>query len=572
MVFSSLVDADFIETERFYRSDIQRNTDITLPELQDVLKRKLLCFGPPSTNVNRLRAKVLTAVGERAVQTPGFFSLTVPTGGGKTLASLKFALDHAIAHDLQRVIYVAPFTAIIEQTADVFREFLGTEDGLLEHHSAFQPENKLTETEIERVAMAAQNWDRPIVVTTAVQFFESLFANRTQKCRKLHNVARSVIILDEAQCLPLKYLRPCLAALQELVRGYGCSVVLCTATQPAVHKQDGLSVPEALDKTKTREIAPEPDVLYRQLKRVDVSYCGQLTNLELVERVQKKSALVIVNNKSQARALFDLLKLQSEGVYHLSTNMTATHRRDVLEMVRNRLKASFPVFLVATALVEAGVDLDFPEVWRSVAGIDSIAQAAGRCNREGKMATLGRVFIFEAEEIYPPPPELRKNAEVSLDILKNFVDPLAPQAVTSYFRRLYGDRAYDLDSKAIMDRFNGAGNRLDYPFADVAKDFRLIEDVTVPLIIATGEYGMDNEAKQILRHGGYAGNIARKLQPFVIQVAHHIRDRLLQLRAASVWRPDDFEDQFIVLENARLYDNEAGFSCAEPDNLGNLIV
>lgn len=570
MVFSSLVDADFIETERFYWPNAPRNTEVTLSELRDTLNRKLSCFDPPSTDVNRLRAKVLEAAGEAAAQPPGFFSLTVPTGGGKTLASLKFALDHAIAYDLRRVIHVAPFTAIIEQTVDTFREFLGTEDGVLEHHSAFQPDVNLTETEIERVMMAAQNWDRPVVVTTAVQLFESLFANRTQKCRKLHNVAQSVIILDEAQCLPLKYLRPSLAVLQELVRGYGCSVVLCTATQPAVHDQDGLNVPEALTKTKTREIAPDPDALYLELKRVDVSRCGRLTNVDLVGQVRGKSALVIVNNKSQARALFE--ELRGESVYHLSTNMTATHRRGVLKTVRDRLKTDAPVLLIATALVEAGVDLDFPEVWRAVAGIDSIAQAAGRCNREGRMSAPGKVFIFEAEEAFPPPPELRKNAEVALGILQDHPDPLVPNAVKSYFRRLYGDRTYDLDSKGIMDRIRGAGNQLDYPFADIAGDFRLIENVTVSLIVGTGRYGMDDEARRLLEHGDYAGSIARKLQPFAVQIARHVRDRLVQLGAASIRRPEDFEDQFIVLDNARLYDDEAGFSDAEPENLGDLIA
>ena len=570
MVFSSLVDADFIETERFYHPDAPRNTDVSLSELRDVLKRNLSRFGLPRTHVNQLRTRVMEAAGEAALQSPGFFSLSVPTGGGKTLTSLKFALDHAIAHNMRRVIHVAPFTAIIEQTADVFREYLETEDGVLEHHSAFQPEKDLTETAVERVMMAAQNWDRPVVVTTAVQLFESLFANRTQKCRKLHNIPRSVIVLDEAQCLPLKYLRPCLAALQELVRGYGCSVVLCTATQPAVHDQDGLDASEALAKTKTREIAPDPDALYQQLKRVDVSQCGRLTNAELVDQVRGKLALVIVNNKSQARALFE--ELRCAGTYHLSTNMTAAHRRDVLEIVRNRLKTGAPVLLIATALVEAGVDLDFPEVWRAVAGIDSIAQAAGRCNREGAMTNPGKVVIFEAEEAFPPPPELRKNAEVALGILKDYPDPLTPEAVTTYFRRLYWDMTYDLDSKGIMDRVNDAGGQLDYPFADIAKDFRLIEDATVPLIIGTGRYGIDDEAKRVLEHGNYAGSIARELQPFTVQIARHLRDRLVQLKAASIQRPEDFEDQFIMLDNARLYDDQAGFSDVEPENLGDLIA
>jgi len=233
MLFSALVDADFLETERFFNPDAARATgatSATLTTLRDTLIQSLDRFGPPKTELNRLRTAILEAAVNAAKSETGFFSLTVPTGGGKTLASLRFALDHAIAHEQRRVIYVAPFTAIIEQTADVFREFLKNDDAILEHHSSFEPEQMFDEAQTERLKLAAQNWDRPLVVTTAVQLFESLFANRTQKCRKLHNIARSVLILDEAQTLPLLLLRPCLGALQELVRGYGCSIVLCTAT------------------------------------------------------------------------------------------------------------------------------------------------------------------------------------------------------------------------------------------------------------------------------------------------------------------------------------------------------
>ena len=570
MLYSALVDADFLETENYYQPDTPRGTDVSLTYLRVALVQELARFGPPETDVNKLRAEVLERAGQTASQPPGFFSLTVPTGGGKTLASLKFALDHAIAHDMRRVIHVAPFTAIIEQTADTFRKALRSEEGTLEHHSAFQTEQELSETNAERMMLAAQNWDRPVVVTTAVQLFESLFANGSQKCRKLHNIAKSVIVLDEAQSLPVNFLRPCLAALKELVRGYGCSIVLCTATQPAIHCRDGLEAPEALVGTKTWEIAPNPAELFQRLKRVKVSQCGMLTNDDLIKRLKGKSALVIVNNKKQARALFD--GLRGEGVFHLSTHMTATHRQDVLRKVREQLAARVPVLLIATALVEAGVDLDFPEVWRAVAGIDSIAQAAGRCNREGTMDGLGQVHVFEPEETFPPPPELHRNAEVARDILKEYPDPLTPEAVTAYFRRLYRNRTADLDAKGIMARINEAGGQYDYSFADIARDFHLIEDFTIPLIIAEGPYGMNADARKLLKYGKHAGSISRRLQPFVVQVTPRVRNTLVCLGAAAIERPDDFADQFVVLGNERLYDEEAGFSDAEPEDLGNLIV
>jgi CRISPR-associated endonuclease/helicase Cas3 len=568
MLFSALVDADFIETERFYAPGAPRGAAWELNALQAALAGHLGKFGPPETAVNRLRAEVLEAAGKAAFQPPGLFTLTVPTGGGKTLTSLRFALDHAQAHGLRRVIYVAPFTAIIEQTADVFRGALANRDAVLEHHSAFDAETTFAdETQAERLKLATQNWDRPVVVTTAVQFFESLFANRTQKCRKLHNIARSVIVLDEAQALPVNYLRPCLAAMKELVRGYGCSVVLCTATQPAIRDADGLRAEEAIPAEETREIAPNPAELYRRLKRVDARFAGPLENDELASRVTGRKALVIVNNKRQARAIYGLLG--RGNALHLSTNMTAAHRREVLARVRD----GFDGPVISTALVEAGVDLDFPEVWRAVAGLDSIVQAAGRCNREGKSDRLGQVHVFEPEEDFPPPPELQQNAEIARDILRAHAeDPLSPEAVRAYFQRLYWDRDADLDSRGIMRRIKETGNRLDFPFADIGHDFRLIEEVTRPLIIGAGEYRLDDRAQNFLEYGEYAGPIARAVQRYTVSVSPRVRDELVRVGAAHVVRPEDFADQFVVLDNARLYDEAAGFSAENPEDLGMMIA
>ena len=570
MLFSTLVDSDFIATEAFCSTDARQECDIDLVNLRATLEKNLDCLDPPKTEVNRLRAEVLSAARKNAALEPGFFSFTVPTGGGKTLASLSFAIEHSIVHGMRRVIHVAPFSAIIDQTADVFRQYLNNKDAVLEHHSAFQAKEQSDETHTEAMRLAAQNWDRPVVVTTAVQFFESLFANRTQKCRKLHNIAGSVIVLDEAQSLPLLFLRPCLAALRELVRGYGCSVVLCTATQPAVHDRDGLVCSEALEGKATREIAPDPARLYKALSRVEVSHLGRLDNAALTDRVRGYSALVIVNNKRQARALFE--QLRGEGVFHLSTHMTARHRRAVLKYVRKRLDAKKSVLLISTALVEAGVDLDFPEVWRAVAGIDSIAQAAGRCNREGRLEGPGKVFVFEPDQEFAPPPELVKNAEVAADVMREHSDPLAPEAITAYFRKLYRDRGNDLDAKRIMEQIANGARGLNFPFASIARDFHLIEDYTVPLIIAEGEYGMDAEVSNLLQYSDHAGSLARKLQPFTVQVAPRVRASLLGLGAAEAVRPEVFADQFVVLRNGRLYDEDAGFSDADAEDLRLQVI
>ncbi len=566
MLFSALVDADFIETERFYTLDAPRGWSGSLNNLRVALDVYLSRFASAEGTVNQLRAEVLNGAAHSAAEPPGLFSLTVPTGGGKTLSSLRFALDHALHYELRRVVYVVPFTSIIEQTADVFRYALQDADAVLEHHSAFDFQRIDDEDKVERLKLAAQNWDRPIVVTTAVQFFESLFANRTSKCRKLHNIARSVIVFDEAQSLPLPFLRPCLAAIQELARGYGCSAVLCTATQPAIYHEDGLKAPEALLRADTREIAPDPSRLYDHLKRVKVVQLGTLTNADLVEQVRHRSALVIVNNKKQARALFD--ELRGEGVFHLTTNMTAAHRHAVLEEVRERLPNEL-VLLIATALVEAGVDLDFPEVWRAVAGIDSIAQAAGRCNREGKLDS-GRVFVFSPEDGYPPPKELERNAEIALRVMDEHADPLSPEAVNAYFKALFWSSAAELDSRSVMERICDNGNQIDYPFADIAADFSLIEDYTMPLILGAGPWGMDAYARRLLDNSPHAGAIARALQRYTIGVPPKILRALIEVNAASIVRREEFGEQFVVLDNNRLYDNEAGFSPERPDDLGIL--
>lgn len=323
-----------------------------------------------------------------------------------------------------------------------------------------------------------------------------------------------------------------------------------------------------MNQSETREIAPNPDRLYEHLKRVHVEFAGKLSNAEVAENLDGKSALVIVNNKRQARALFELLK--GDSTFHLTTNMTADHRRQVLSEVRERL-AKGPVLLVATALVEAGVDLDFPVVWRAVAGIDSIAQAAGRCNREGKLE-MGQVYIFEPEEGFAPPAELKQNAEIALKVLAVHDDPLSREAITSYFQQLYWSRGAELDAKCIIKQLNAAGNQWDFPFADVAADMKLIEEFTVSLIIDYGPYGLDDKARGGLKFGMHAGAIARAMQRYTVQISPHTRHKLIASGAASVMRPDEFGDQFVVLNNERLYDNYAGFSEDNMEDLGSNLM
>ena len=566
MLFSALVDADFIETECFYdrceNRASQRGWHGTLQDPQSRLNAHLSGFGKPEGKINNARARILNHLRNGARQSPGLFSLTVPTGGGKTLASLAFALDHALCHDLRRVIYVIPYTSIVEQTADVFRAALKEDDVVLEHHSSFDHEQIDDPGEDERIRLASQNWDRPVIVTTAVQFFESLFANRPSRCRKLHNMARSVIILDEAQTLPLRLLRPSLAAIRELARGYGSSLVLCTATQPALRREDGFSADEALE--GVRELAPDPSGLYEEMRRVQVRDAGEVTDAGLAaELAHREQVLVIVNSRAHARALFDLI-CDLPGAAHLTTNMTPVHRRGTLANVRRRLQESKPVRLVATSLIEAGVDVDFPVVWRCISGIESVAQAAGRCNREGKLDILGEVNVFRPEEKHKPPRELEKYIEIAADIMSQSSDPLALETIRTCFRQLYWDLDHGLDTavvgktREIMEAVNRGGSRLDYPFADIAQGFRMIPDRARPMIIRGGPYGVPPDLMEELRFNPHPGAIARRLQQWLIQVPFWVYERMRVEGAVEIWREEDFGDQFVVLANMGLYDKRAG--------------
>ncbi|MGR9053310.1 MAG: CRISPR-associated endonuclease Cas3'', partial [Gammaproteobacteria bacterium] len=358
MIFSCLIDADRKDTNDYYRRLENKDEDKAepryppLPALRERFNEKLekiqqgLVTQPPK-DINRLRQRILEHSREQAKLPPGLFSLTVPTGGGKTYTSMAFALDHAVAHRLRRIIYVIPFTSIIEQNAKVFREAFGDlSDAVVEHHSAFDDTKLPNNNARDTLKLAMESWDAPVIVTTAVQFFESLFADRTSQCRKLHNIAGSVIILDEAQTLPLKLLRPIMTAIDELALNYRCSIVLCTATQPALKKADDF----INGFEDVREISPDPLALFTELERVTVKSIGVQTDEQLLAHLQEKEqVLIIVNNRRHARSLYDSMKkLKLEGATHLTTLMCAKHRSQILEKVREDLLHGNPCRLIST--------------------------------------------------------------------------------------------------------------------------------------------------------------------------------------------------------------------------------
>ena len=381
MVFSCLVDADFLDTERFMDPEkaAERPTwpSDVLMRMEASLDAHMTKLQSDSTPVNVERSKVREVCLAAAVKRSGLFSLTVPTGGGKTLSSLAFALRHAQCHGLRRVVYVVPFTTITEQNAEQFRKVMAPlkSNPVVEHHS-----NLDAGSETVASRLVTENWDAPLVVTTSVQFYDSIFAARPSRCRKLHNLARTVIILDEAQTLPVDYLEPCLRGLRELTANYGSTAVLCTATQPAVQWRDDFRI--GLE--DVREIIPDPPRLYANLKRVAVEYLDKLTDAALAERiVEHDQVLCIVNTRRHARMLYEAIGERSEQHFHLSALMCPQHRTEVLTRIKDQLAARQTCRVISTQLIECGVDIDFPIVYRSLAGVDSIAQAAGRCNRNG---------------------------------------------------------------------------------------------------------------------------------------------------------------------------------------------
>lgn len=573
LLFSTLVDADFLATEAFMNAEKSARRPSQKPDIERmeaVLDAHLASLSENSspTPVNRARAEILGHCRKAAEDPPGLYSLTVPTGGGKTLSSLAFALKHARHHNLRRVIYVIPFTSIIEQNAAVFREALAElgPEVAIEHHSNLDPESAHATVSSR---LAAENWDARLIVTTNVQFFESLHANRTSRCRKLHRLARSVIVLDEAQSLPLELLAPCLRSLEELTSHYGSSVVLCTATQPAIHRRDDF--PDGLD--SPREIIPNPAELYEKLRRVRTARLDSMTNDEtLVTRIlQHQQALCIVNTRRHARQLYGLLPNDGSR-FHLSALMCPEHRSEVLADIKCRLEAKSPVRLISTQLIEAGVDIDFPVVFRALAGLDSIAQAAGRCDREGRLTAetgeaAGQLFIFDPEGVSPPPfiRACANSASQTLGIDRFQSDILGLDAITDYFQRHFWDNRNSTDQKHILDTYphplREPGDLLCIQFKKCARKFQLIDDYTDPVLIPWGDKGKalcqqlgeTFEPSEIRR-------LARQLQRYTVAIP---KEQHFRLRDSGILKPLH-DEKFFVLNSDVHYSEEFGLH-PEPD-------
>ncbi len=547
MLYSCLVDADFLDTERFMEeTDPPRGRTANFQALCGRLDQYISAWFPPKGELNALRCQVLEqCLSQGTARKQGVFTLTVPTGGGKTVASLAFALRHAQARGLRRVIYVIPYTSIIEQTSGIFQKILGPEN-VLEHHS-----NILYDTDVngEFTAEAAklmrsiENWDMPVIVTTAVQFFESLYANRSSKCRKLHNIADSIVIFDEAQMLPLSYLRPCVSVISQLVAHYGVSAVLCTATQPALAPL----FREFLPGSSIPELCPEAVMNSGKFRRVTFQKAETLSWVDVSDRMNRESqVLCIVNSRNAAQAVYS--GLIGDGAFHLSTLMTPVHRKQVLAEVRQQLKDGRSCRVVSTSLIEAGVDVDFPAVLREEAGLDSILQAAGRCNREGKRSVEESIVtVFQSEEASPPLFDTAVKA--GRTAMERYGDPASQEAISCYFSELLdlkGSRVQD--QKGILSRIQEG----DFPFKTVAERFKLIENDTHTVYIPME----DGEALAArLRQGERSRDLFRQLGQYSVSVYPDQFQRLDEAGALEL-----LEDGSAILTDFALYSEATGLS------------
>ena len=542
MIFSCLVDADFLNTEAFMdpSKHAQRPIFPSQVELKSLFDRQMrkMAEEAPDTYINRIRAGILAACRSAAEQSPGIFSLTVPTGGGKTLSATAFAIDHAIQHNKSRIIYVIPYTSIIEQTADVLRKHFGP-GNVVEHHSNIAPEK---EVESPRLTLAAENWDAPVIVTTSVQFFESLYAAKPGRCRKLHNIAKSVVILDEAQLLPPELLYPCVEALNRLVSDYDVTVVLSTATQP--------SLPNLCQ--SPREIIPHPVSLYEQLKRTNIIFPKEMNMPRdwpslAAELVEHKQVLCIVNTRPDCHALWEEMP---KGTIHLSALMCGAHRSEIISDLKKRLPRGDTCRVISTQLVEAGVDMSFPVVYRAIAGLDSINQAAGRCNRNGEKTELGEVTVFIPPK--PAPPGLlRKGEDATREIvsIEGFI-PDMPETFHRYFEKYYSsvnDTGEHWWRDNLVKNVNPDGN---VQFRTAGKEFRLIKELSVPIIV---RYGGNDKMIDRLRFAGPSREVMRALQRYTVSVKPDVANRL---KAES--RIEEIHDGILVQADSTLYSLSIG--------------
>lgn len=548
MLYSCLVDADYLDTEVFLADKtVLRSGFIDITKMKLLVDEYTSKFDPASSALNKMRCELLKQCKDAGSDNKqihkNLYTLTIPTGGGKTLSSLSFALNRAVLTGRQRIIYVIPYTSIIEQNAGVFKGIVG-KNNVVEHHMNVVYDDT---DGSNRKKLATENWDAPLIVTTNVQFIESIFANKPSKCRKLHNIANSIIIFDEAQMLPEDYLLPCVEVIKELSEHYNCCVVLCTATQPSLDK---------FFDNKALEIIDKPKFYYDIFKRTKVKILGKLTESELAAKLKKYSqVLCIVGTKRKAQQIFELLK-EEKNVYHLSTNMYPAHRKRILEEVRVKLKNGEVCRVISTSLIEAGVDVDFPTVYKEMDALDSIVQAAGRCNREGKRNVEDSiVYVFELEGNSNKLRLIEK--QVTENILQEYEDISSPEAITAYFNKLHVLLAENLDKRKIFEFLKHGRQR--FYFKTIASMVKIINDNTKSIFIP-----FDSNAKiieQELRSGARTKELMRKMGAYCVNIYYQADNIHLESAYEKLLHNNKIEildENITILMDDKAYDNKIG--------------
>lgn len=577
MLFSALVDADRLDTERFMTPDLSaerlriKGNYASLCTLRERLRAKTESFSSaPDTPVNRARAYFLESCRTHGAESdPGIYTLSLPTGAGKTISSMAWALEMAIRNHHDRIIYVIPYTSIITQTAMVFREIFG-EENILEHHSEVvveqQGEGDSGDDQMSRLKFLTENWDAPIILTTNVQFFESLFASKPAKCRKVHSIANSVIVMDEVQALPEGFLSPILSAIDTLSEAFHCSILCCSATQPVYDEDlnspdDGSDYYTPLD---TRgDLVPREAKYFVPFDRVDYHLEPQtVTSQELADRLAAEhSVLCVVNSRKDAgqvyRALRDLPKVKADEVIHLSRSMCSAHLRRAIETVKERMREGKLTKVISTQLIEAGVDLDFPCVWRAHSGLGSIIQAGGRCNREGKMERRGQVFVFSLADGSRPFGNIARGCNATKMLLhklsNKITDPTDPEVIAKYYR-LYFKDIPDFDTEGIAQDLTEDPE--DINFESAAERFKLIDDEgTFPVIVPYMEEGKALvrmiRNHEILTREGY-----HRMQEYSVSLRQGDYSTLLS--HGNIEQIPWGEDFISVLVDDECYDSVAG--------------
>lgn len=552
MLFSCLVDADFLDTERAMNPAefALRGHHASMQQLQQMMHSHIdrLTANATHSAVNDIRAKVQQQCIAAASAKPGFFSLTVPTGGGKTLASVLWAIDHAVANNLRRIIIAIPYTSIIIQTAAVLKRIFG-EENVLEHHSNFDPGDD------RKAKLATENWDYPIVVTTNVQLLESMMNNRPAACRKLHNIARSVLILDEVQTLPTTHLKPIVQCLKAYQSMFGASVLFTTASQPVLSGSiscgDHRSEFKAIE--HITEIIPAQWNLHHRLRRVAIEHIAAPLSYDdlAAQLMQHPRVLCIVNTRRDAKAIFDRLSQSPDAItLHLSRMMCPRHLEATIAAMKQALAdPNQPIRVVSTQLIEAGVDIDFPVVFRQEAGLDSVLQSAGRCNREGRL-DQGITHVFSLSDVTLPKGQISRANDARLS-LPTDADYFDPQVISEYFRQLYA-RCNNFDCKDIAAMLNKPGQIC---FKTAAKEFQLIDDNSVDVIV---NYENSPELVDQLRRFGASYSLMKKLARLSVSVSRYNLDQLLNEHIVAEILPGIY-----YAENPAQYSPQCGLL---PDN------